>query len=359
MPGRGELAVHTVPIGALRDVAQLMQTLQHDPWPLLTVHGIDRESLATPRSPVPATLVGQVLQAAAVETHCPHFGLLVGEAATLENVGELRFLALNASTARQAMDHLARFISLLHQILRVTVRHDQRYTFFTLTLVDEIPGAEQILLAYMASAVGALRSVIGGKWNPSMVHLALRKPSVVEPYKRFFGAPVLFDQPEYAIAFPDEALNRPSRSADPRLAELIFERLCALEAQNPSGLVEQVRHAIERQLLCGGCNVVNVAKMFSVHRKTLHDYLSQYDTSFEQLLDETRRTMADRMLEHTDLPLAEIATTLCYSNQAGLTRAFRRWHDESPSAWRRRKATGTAATRRAAKRYQAGARSRR
>ncbi len=359
MPGPGALAVHTVPIGALRDVARLMQTLHRDPWPLLTAHGIDREKLAAPRSPVPASLLGQVLQAAAVETNCPHFGLLVGEAATLENVGELRFLALNASTARQALDHLARFISLLHQVLHVTVGHEHGYTRFTLTLVDAFPGAEQILLAYTASAVGALRSVIGGKWNPSMVHLALRKPSVVEPYKRFFGAPVLFDQPEYAIAFPDEALNRPSSGADPRLAELIFERLCTLEAQTPTGLVEQVRHVIETQLLCGECNVLSVAKAFSVHRKTLHGYLSQYDTSFEQLLDETRHAMADRMLEYTDLPLTEIATTLCYSNQAGLTRAFRRWHDESPSAWRRRKAVGTAATHRAAKRYTAGARSRR
>ena len=356
MPKQGELAIPTAPIGAIRDVPQLMEGLKQDPWPLLAAYGIDEARLTERRSPVPATLLGQVLEAAAIKTGCPHFGLLVGAAATFDNVGELRFLALNASTARQAVDHLVRFIYLMHPVLRVTARHEQAYTSFSLTLVEDIPGAEQVLLAYTASFVGALRTVMGSIWKPSMVHLAMRRPSLVAPYKNFFQAPVLFNQPEYTIVFPDEALNRPRSGTDPRLAELIFERLCALEAQRPTGLVEQVRHAIETQLLCGECNVVSVAKTFAVHRKTLHGYLSHYGTSFEKLLDETRKVMADRMLEHTDLPLAEIATTLCYSNQAGLTRAFRRWHGESPSKWRRDKAPGTAATRRAAKRYRAGAR---
>jgi len=359
MPHRDELAIHTAPIGAIREVPRLMEELKQDPWPLLAVYGIDEARLAERRSPVPASLLGQVLEAAAIKTGCPHFGLLVGAAATFDNVGELRFLALNASTARQALNHLGRFIYLMHPVLHVTVRHEQGYTFSSLTLAKDIPGAEQLLLAYTASFVGAMRTIMGSMWKPSMVHLAMRKPSRVAPYKNFFQAPVLFNQPEYAIFFPDGSLNRPRSGTDPRLAELIFERLCALEAQAPSGLVEQVRHAIETQLLCGECNVVRVANTFAVHRKTLHGYLSHYGTSFEKLLDETRNAMADRMLEHTDLPLAEIATTLCYSNQAALTRAFRRWHGESPSKWRREKTLGTAATRRAAKRYRAGARSQR
>jgi AraC-like DNA-binding protein len=359
MPKQGELATPTAPIGAIRDVPQLMERLKQDPWPLLAGYGIDEARLAERKSPVPASLLGKVLEAAALKTGCPHFGLLVGEAATFDNVGELRFLALNASTARQAVDHLVRFIYLMHPVLRVTARNEQGYTTFSLTLVEHIPGAEQVLLAYTSSFVGAMRTVMGSMWKPSMVHLAMRKPSLVAPYKNFFQAPVLFNQPEYAIIFPEEALNRPRGGTDPRLAELIFERLCALEAQAPSGLVDQVRHAIETQLLCGQCTVVSVAKTFAVHRKTLHGYLSHYGTSFEQLLDETRNAMADRMLEHTDLPLAEIATALCYSNQAGLTRAFRRWHGESPSKWRSDKTLGTVATRRAAKRYKAGARSQR
>jgi AraC-like DNA-binding protein len=40
------------------------------------------------------------------------------------------------------------------------------------------------------------------------------------------------------------------------------------------------------------------------------------------------------MLEHTDLPLAEIATALGFGHQPSLTRAFRRWKGATPSEWR-------------------------
>lgn len=345
-------SIVTAPIGAIRDVPDLMEALGQDPWPLLEEHGINAVRLSERHSLVPASLLGKILKAAAIQTGCPHFGLMVGEAATFDNVGELRFLALNASSARQAVDHLIRFIYLLHPILRVSSRKEQGYTCFSLTLSENLPGAEQMLQAYTASFVGALRAVMGSMCHPSAVNLAMRKPTSIARYKDFFRAPVQFNQPDYAILFPDEMLDRPRKEADPRLAQLIFDRLCELEAHVPTDLVGQVRHAIETQLLYGNCNVVSVARCFAVHRKTLHGYLSHYHTSFETLLDETRKAMADRMLEYTDLSLSEIATALCYSNQAGLTRAFRRWHGASPSQWRRSKVQEGLATRRATNRYK-------
>jgi len=261
---------------------------------------------------------------------------------------------LNAATVRQEFDHLVRFVSLLHQPLRMRVAREQDYTGLALALAAKTPGADHILVGYAASAVKALRTIIGAQWNPSMVHLALRRPSVIEPYRRFFRAPVLFDQREYAIMFPSSVLDAPRAGGDPRLAEFVFERLCALEREAPRDLVGQVRHAIESQLLRGECDVVHVAGMFSVHRKTLHGYLQEFGTSFEALLDEIRSALAIRMLDHTNLPMGEIAGALGYSNQAALTRAFRRWHGQSPRAWRN-KSVGSLGAKRATLRYGANA----
>src|SRR4029077_9224361 len=138
------------------------------------------------------------------------------------------------------------------------------------------------------------------------------------------------------------------------LAEFIFERLCVLEGEAPRDLVGQGRHAIESQLLRGECDVEGVAWMFSVHRKTLHGYLHEFGTSFEALRDETRNTLAVRMLEHTNLAIAEIATALGYSNQAALSRAFQRWHGQSPRAWRNTN-VGSLGAKRAVLRYRPGA----
>jgi len=343
-----------VPIGALSDLPRVMLAMDHDPWTLLAGFGIDQEALAKLRTPIPVALYGRVLQAAATTTGCAHLGLLLGEATALENVGELRFLVLNAATVRQAFDHLVRFTSLLHQPLRMRVDYEQDYTGLSIALVEKTPGEEHILVGYTASAVKALRVVIGAQWNPSMVHLALRRPETTEQYRRFFRAPVLFDQPEYTILFPNSILDAPRTAGDPRLAEFIFERLCLLEGEAPRDLVGQVRHAIETQLLRGECDMTGVARLFSIHRKTLHGYLRELGTSFEALLDATRDALAVRMLEHTNLPISEIAAALHYSNQAALTRAFRRWHGQSPRAWRER-SVGSLGAKRAVLRYRPNA----
>ena len=330
----------TLPIGALSDVPALLAELQQDPWSLLMRHGLDESGFADSRSQIPAALHGRILDAAARASGCAHFGLLLGQKAALDNVGELRFLLLNATTIGQALDHLVRFSRLSHRAIRSRVTRDHGYTNIAIDLADRMPGADQLLTAYTAAIVKVLRAVIGQAWSPSVVRLALRRPADREPYRRFFRSPVEFDEPEYAVVLPDSILESRRSDGDPRLAEYVFERMCELEAQAPDDIVGRVRHAIEGQLLRGECSVQQVARMFAMHRKTLHARLRDAGTSFRELRDECRRVLADRMLQGTDLPIAEIATALCYRDQASLTRAFHRWHGQSPRAWRAAVAPG-------------------
>jgi len=178
------------------------------------------------------------------------------------------------------------------------------------------------LISYTAAIVKVLRAIIGPAWNPSVVHLALRKPRNDEPYRNFFRCPIAFNQSEYAVFVPDSVLELQRPGGDPRLATFVFERLCELEAQTPGDLVRRVRQAIEAQLMRGRCDVSNVAQLFAVHRKTLHAYLRDAGTSFTELLEEQRKALA-----------------------ANLTRAFRRWYGEPPRDWRQRAAERPAAKR--------------
>jgi AraC-like DNA-binding protein len=86
--------------------------------------------------------------------------------------------------------------------------------------------------------------------------------------------------------------------------------------------------------------------MFAMHRVTLHRYLRDQGTTFEKLLDESRRELGARMLEQTDLPVGEIATALGYASPGSFVRAFKRWHGVTPGAGRsRRPEIGRAAAR--------------
>src|SRR6476659_4025975 len=58
--------------------------------------------------------------------------------------------------------------------------------------------------------------------------------------------------------------------------------------------------------------------------------------SYQQLLDLARRDAAERYLSDSTLSIGEVAYLLGYSEPAAFNRAFRRWHHETPHAFRQR-----------------------
>ena len=50
--------------------------------------------------------------------------------------------------------------------------------------------------------------------------------------------------------------------------------------------------------------------------------------------NEIRFEIARQLLEDTEVPLAQIAAALGYSEASAFTRAFRRWSGQTPTAWR-------------------------
>lgn len=70
--------------------------------------------------------------------------------------------------------------------------------------------------------------------------------------------------------------------------------------------------------------------------RTLHRRLIDEGTSFRELLEEVRHTLAVEHLKSGRFSIEEIAYTLGYSDLANFRRAFKRWEDVPPSESRAR-----------------------
>ena len=70
--------------------------------------------------------------------------------------------------------------------------------------------------------------------------------------------------------------------------------------------------------------------------RTFQRQLEREGASFSQLLAETKQIETLKRLREDKLTIAAIAADLGYSDQAALTRAFRRWTGISPSEFRGR-----------------------
>ena len=107
------------------------------------------------------------------------------------------------------------------------------------------------------------------------------------------------------------------------------------QAGNPSSrFSEDLRRVLETELLKGPCTSREIARLFSMHHRTLSRHLAREGVSFQQIADGIRFALARDLLANADMALNQISVVLRYSEPSAFTRAFRRWSGQSPSAWR-------------------------
>jgi len=99
-------------------------------------------------------------------------------------------------------------------------------------------------------------------------------------------------------------------------------------------LTEDLRRVLRTELFKGACSAAAVARLFSMHRRTLSRHLRTEGLAFRQVANQIRFEIACELLENTDMALSQVAAVLRYSELSAFTRAFRRWSGQSPSAWR-------------------------
>ncbi|WP_198969120.1 AraC family transcriptional regulator [Xylophilus sp. ASV27] len=96
----------------------------------------------------------------------------------------------------------------------------------------------------------------------------------------------------------------------------------------------RVRHEIARLLPQGEPRREDVAALLGLTDRTLQRRLQAEAVSYQQLLDDTRRELAQQYLGEPRRSLAEVADLLGFMDQSNLFRACRRWFGMPPGQYR-------------------------
>jgi AraC-like DNA-binding protein len=279
--------------------------------------------------------MGRVLARCVERTRCEHFGLLVGQRASLSSMGALGFLMKSSASVGIALRHLSQHLHVHDRGAVVTLTEQRPYALLGYSILQQgVERPDQIYAAAIAVGVSLMRALCDRQWRPTQVHFAFRRPSSVAPYRRALGVPPLFDADATAIAFPAELLDRRPESADPLLYRLMQERVAELDAQARVDLVARLRRIVRTRLATSDCSLQAVAQRVGMHPRTLNRRLESAGTTFQALREETRLHAAREMLSATHKAASEIATMLGYADGSSFSRAFRRWAGSTPVQWR-------------------------
>jgi AraC-like DNA-binding protein len=291
----------------------------------------------SPDDRVPITVMHEMLVGAVAMTGDPDIGLKAAREIAPGDYGALEYCARFASTWGEACQSVGRYMRLINDALRFTLRTEGDRAFIQLessVAMPRTPSDFQVAAFHTSGSFFRPQTAI----PYYEAHFTHARPADVSEYDRTFGgASLRFDAPWNGFVMPRSILDAPVESADPKLHAVIQQHAELLLAELPraKSVTESVRELVAKELAGGTPSVSSIAHKLTMSPRTLARRLEQENTTFKLLIADLRRRLALRYVGNSDLPLAEIAFLLGFSQSAAFHRAFKRWTRQTPREYRR------------------------
>lgn len=322
--------------GPMVNLPALIKSLGKDPATIFEACDFEETLLDSPNNRIPFVKFSDVLERCVRETGRDDLGLLLGQMSSPSHLGLPGFLMLSASTVELALQALIDSFDLHDRGGALSLDIGARHTTLRYSLL--LPGTGAVSQIYDLSAVTmnqTMERLCGNEYRADSVSLERRKPRELSSYQKCFGTRLFFDATETSITFPNRWLSAVPPGSDPLLFDYLSAEARELHQRYHEDLMRALPAAMRRALLSRQYGAEDVASALGLHERTLHRRLQAAGTNFRVELDKGRRAMSEELLSSTDLPVCDIASTLGYADSSGFIRAFQRWCNSSPTAWRR------------------------
>lgn len=270
----------------------------------------------------------------------PYFGLHVGERMKLATYAVYGMIVLSCRTFGEAVAQVMRYEVLAHDLGRSDIRFDGDEAEY----VWRSPWLRETPCRHLAESITAGIKIfvdwMAGRQVPVIeIGFAHPAPADLSEYERIFQCPVKFGTAENYARFKAEILGWSVANAEPSLFPVLVQHaeqlLQAREQANQLPLiVVEVKEAIIRNLGQDRARLNWIADELDITVRTLQRKLKDAHTSFQAVLDTTRRELAEHYLGTTTLTLTDIAFLLGYQEQSSFNHAFKEWTGTNPGAWR-------------------------
>jgi AraC-like DNA-binding protein len=149
------------------------------------------------------------------------------------------------------------------------------------------------------------------------------------------------------IALSREAWHLPLQRRDAVLRNWLERKAEQILARQKGedGVAAEVRRFLAAPASGSGTTIEAVARGLATSPRTLQRRLSEEGTSFDTLREEIRKQTAETFLADRTLSDGEVAFLLGFSEPGAFHRAFKRWHNTTPDAFRKQRSSPIQANR--------------
>lgn len=283
------------------------------------------------------TLKILVLQAIELSQH-KTLGILVGHRLSLQSHGILGYALMNCENLEAAAKLLEQYITLRFPLVQVSSQ--LRDGVFVIELTEKFP-LEDIRDPIFETILVAIKSALDQIIPKLKKDLTLHLPSSYNhksSYDSLKDCTLVFNSPFACVSVPQDLLKNKIPLAN-LAAYKEAEILCAKELSALSQ-EDTYKTKVKKKILENNENFPSqevMASWFNMTSRTLHRRLVAENSSYREILEEAKQSLALSYLGNTDLSIKEIAYFLGYEDDRNFSRAFKRWQGMSPSQFRLQK----------------------
>ena len=329
-----------VPVHHPRVLIETAMKLGADRAALLAGTGVTPEALDVPETRLSYRQMGVLERNALAATGEPALGLLAGRDMKVSGAGMLAIAAMNSTTGSDALELLLRYHTWLTPGWALDLRMEGDRGIFRAR--ERLPRGDLRVLAaeWLASGTNELGKQVLGRSPAIAMRFNYPAPPHAARYAEVLGVPIEFDAPFFEADIDMALMATPIAGADRAMA-VLAERYVAhttVPGAAVSGVVEQIRTLL-RTREGNWPDLEEVARTLQTSGRSLRRELRRLDTSYKEVVDETRLERAQHLVRHTDITIERIAEQLGFSDVRTFRRAFKRWTGNTPGELRTGEAT--------------------
>ncbi|MEJ2385520.1 MAG: AraC family transcriptional regulator [Xanthomonadales bacterium] len=303
-----------------------------DPAPVFREGGIDPEMLFDSGARVPLERFQDLNVRAQDLSGDPYFGLKSARYARPVHLGALGFAWLASSSLRCAFERLSRYSRVIQDKLMVELEDDG--ALFRVRVDARIPTLREPIRedGQLSVILRFCRTIAGEDFNPARVFFRQPEPENTAFHYELFRCPIEFGAAATGMDIRREDADRRLAGSNEELASLNEHIVVKyLAHREKSDIVNQVKATIIDALAEGQVTEQIVADALHMTARNLHRRLARHDTSFSQLLTETRKELARQYINDRSKTLTEISYLLGFAEVSSFSRAYKRWTGIPPS----------------------------
>ncbi|MBD2529055.1 AraC family transcriptional regulator [Nostoc flagelliforme FACHB-838] len=331
----------TFSVSIVRDIVQYAATSGIDAKKLCTAAGIELALIEMPDQQITGAPLRALWREVVKLTGDENFGLHLGEAFNAAAIGIVGYVLLNCNTFDQVLEKLSRYTRLFSQGVYINFTVFEGQVLCDCEIVDYLKNylleePRHPIESTFAALMTVTKMLTGKQLYPQTVWFQHPRPNDISEHERIFRSSIRFFAPTNRMILDANCLHWPVLSANPSLLS-IFEQyakamLHELSQENTySNLVVQT---ISQQLKGEVPTLKIIAHNLAISVRNLQRELQTEGTSYQQLLDATRKELALRHLKKTDASIHDVAFLLGFSEPSAFHRAFKRWTGKTPQAYR-------------------------